>query len=170
MDSNRIAVSTYGLPGLSNVTRINIAVEIPKIVREVTGSDPFLHTRTREVAVARQIAMSLSWLFSNQGDTLKKIAALYGKDHSTLIHAIKLMNTAVETKDRYAYPFLKECFDFIYTGHRYYESSTVRGSRYSTRENSDYVKSVNIRIKHTLFARYLAAEYMRTVYKPLNHI
>jgi len=69
-------------------------------------------TRKREIVKARQIAMFFAKLKSKK--SLNYIGkSIGGKDHATVLHAIKVVNNLIETKDPEFYEIIKKLsFDF----------------------------------------------------------
>ena len=81
--------------------------EIIAIVAETFGTRPEYivgKSRKREIVVARHTAMYLVKEFTNH--SLKSIGLHFaGRDHSTVIHAIKMVDTRLETEPMYAHKF-----------------------------------------------------------------
>ena len=72
--------------------KIQDAIEVAKELEELSGLDPFRHTRKREYIDVRATLTFL--LYNNLNFTLKELSRFYksnGKpyDHATALHALK---------------------------------------------------------------------------------
>lgn len=106
-------VNPYSLPGLSD--DINIK-DINTYTHSLVGLMPNPRTRQRDFVIPRQVAMSVAYIFS--GKSLHDIGLAFGRDHATVIHAIKAMDTAFYTKDPLVYDLLEMVFKKYYESYR----------------------------------------------------
>ena len=56
----------------------------------------YIKTRKREIVICRQLIMYFLKKF-NRKQTLAEIGSVYGKDHATVLHAIKTVNNLIDT-------------------------------------------------------------------------
>lgn len=61
-------------------------------------------SRKSEIVKARQAAISLSRHYTKT--TLKKIGEHFGRDHTTVIHALRVVNNSVSIQDAYLFPYM----------------------------------------------------------------
>jgi len=64
--------------------------EIVNTVLEYYGVDIFADTHKREIAFARQVAVYLLWHYTRM--KVVAIAALFGRNHSSVSHSVKNVN------------------------------------------------------------------------------
>lgn len=66
----------------------------------ITKTDIQAKTRKREIAQSRQMHMAIRFkLIKNEAESLEKVGAIYGKDHATVLHAIKTVKNALHGFD-----------------------------------------------------------------------
>lgn len=74
---------------------------VAKIIEDATGHNPFVDTsnRRREICQSRQLYLVMLRNNSNmsQSDTGSKV----GKDHATVIHAVKTINNLYDTDKKF---------------------------------------------------------------------
>ncbi|MBM3579358.1 MAG: chromosomal replication initiator protein DnaA [Alphaproteobacteria bacterium] len=95
IESAREALKSY-----ANITKVKSTAElIQKTVADfygITLADLTSRTRERKIARPRQIAMYLTK--THTGENLPKIGKIFGgKNHATVIHAVKLVKQMIET-------------------------------------------------------------------------
>jgi chromosomal replication initiation ATPase DnaA len=92
----------------ANLCLIDFNVQADAIIREmsrISGYDIRIMTRKQEVVKARQIAM---WRIRNATSlSLKGIGDMFPLDYSTVIHALKVVQDIIETKDKKYYPLVE---------------------------------------------------------------
>ena len=73
-------------------------LRVSRLIHEGTGYDPFENTtcRRREIVESRQLLFYFLSLYTTK--TLNKIGATLGKDHATVIHAVRTINNRIETE------------------------------------------------------------------------
>ncbi len=76
--------------GIQEIVAEHYAMSIDKILSR---------SRTRDVVVARQLSMFLSKKMTN--NSLKSIGKSFGKDHTTVIHAIKSIKNLLDTDNEF---------------------------------------------------------------------
>lgn len=144
------AINPYTLPGLSD--GINIK-DINTYTHSLVGLMPNPRTRQREFVIPRQVAMSVAYIFS--GKSLFEIGLTFGRDHATVIHAIKAMDTAFFTKDHLVIDLLETVFEKFYEAYRkMWDLKAI-----ITDEDLIKIKMANRRINQYYFSRSLMQKF-----------
>ena len=86
-------MNPYAIPGLK--TKDEVIADIVAEIWEVPKEAITTKTRQREVVEARQVLMTYRKIVT--GKSLKKVGKEFGKDHATVLHAIRTVNNLVET-------------------------------------------------------------------------
>ena len=73
-------------------------------VFKVDYDSTFLKTKKNEYANARQVTMSIA--LNNLKCTLKEVGNFFGKDHTTVLHAKKVVNNFIATEPDFAYKYM----------------------------------------------------------------
>lgn len=78
----------------------NYIIEMVSAEENVAYISMVSSTRKREIVIVRMMCMSLMKIFTSF--SLVKIGSYFGnRDHATVIHAIKAVNDAIDTKSNY---------------------------------------------------------------------
>lgn len=102
--------------------------------------------RKQDLVTDRQIKMAVNYIFS--GLPLSKVGAEYGKDHATVIHAIKQMYNAVDTSDRNIMPVLVPAFREKYEKY----VSNMRNYKTLTKDEKELAEKTYTRLHENKFA------------------
>jgi len=106
-------INPYIIPGIVEKLSIN---GIPVHIHNLAGLQPRNNTRRREYTIARQVGMAVAYVFSSQ--SLHSVGEMFERDHATVIHALKQMDRAVQTKDSYIIPLLSKAFCIYYNRYK----------------------------------------------------
>jgi chromosomal replication initiator protein len=91
---------------MENNISINQIVSICALFFQVTISEIKSPSKKGPIAKARQIAMYLAK--KNTGASLKVIGEeIGGKDHTTVMHSIRVVENSIDCCDNYAYPYIE---------------------------------------------------------------
>lgn len=97
--------------------------------------------RYQELVLPRQIGMVMAYLFTEK--TATSAAKAFGKDHSTLLYAVKQITVAAKLKDPLIMPDLLRVYRFLYKRH----CSNLRIYRYLTAREQMAVDHVNMMLE-----------------------
>lgn len=86
--------------------------KIPSLVHAKMNLIRNDNTRKREHVIARQISMSLMYVFSQ--DSLYEVGRVFNRDHATVLHAMWQMDNAVDIKDPLVMPVMINVFAKLY--------------------------------------------------------
>ena len=94
---------TYPLLDLCTIDPVS---EIIRKLNDVIGYDITQHTRKQEVVKGRQIAM---WYLRNHTTlSLQEIGQTFNRDHATVLHACKVVQNIIDTKDKKYLPIVEK--------------------------------------------------------------
>ena len=75
--------------------------QVVDIIKKETGSNPLLNKKYRGGHECQSRQLFLAMMTKHTKGTLKDIGRLLGKDHSTVLHAIKAVNNMYDTDKQY---------------------------------------------------------------------
>lgn len=104
--------SHWIIPGATESLSVE---DLPDIVKSLTSVRSNNKSRLRELVISRQIGMSLAYIFSNK--PLGEVGRMFGKEHSTVIHALKCIAISTETGDKLITENLIPIFKKYYRNH-----------------------------------------------------
>jgi len=145
-------MNPYTLPGINYQINVNM---IPHIL----NVDFTLRNRQRENVIPRQIAMALMYVFSTK--SLKDVGKVFGKDHATVVHCIKVMDNCVSSYDSLVYPILEPLFNRLYFEHL----KRIKFYTASLGSNNTNVKMINDKLRLHSFTNELIERYLSGVKK-----
>lgn len=111
--------------------------------------------RERENLVPRQVAMSLLLVFSTL--TLKQIGSIFHKDHATVLHAVKCIESGYSCNDALIEPILIPAFMSLYG--RFKETVDISVSGNPNTESK--ITAITRRLNKYEFSKSLIREYNR---------
>jgi len=107
--------------------------------------------RKRDLVIRRQVGMAVAHIFCG---TTSEAGKIFGKDHATVLHAIKCMGNAVETRDNLIMPLLTDVFSKFYRQHL----ENKRNYIHLNSKDRMSVESIDVKIGKYTFSKLLTAK------------